>query len=334
MLLYLAGAMRGFPEHNYPLFMNSAKQLRAAGYEIINPAEINHQGIPRVQCMSNDLNAVLGCDGVLVLPGWETSPGACNEVAMAWVANLPVYRVDINPGGIEIFPLEEAAVTIVREQQYYQKVPLIGICGFAQSGKDSTAGHLVTEYGYARVAFADALREMLFALNPVVGFIPQLDSELDDIPLRVQDDVLDLGWDRAKLQSQEIRELLQRLGTEAGREILGNDLWVHVAEQKIESFVPRPVAISDCRFPNELHMVRRRGGTLVWVYRPGVGPVNGHASEHSVNPDDCDVVIKNSGSLEDLYGEIDLLVSNLDWDPAVKPVSSEGWRERYADSSL
>ena len=41
---------------------------------------------------------------------------------------------------------------------------IIGLSGYAQSGKDTVANILVQHYGYKRVAFADKIRECLFAL--------------------------------------------------------------------------------------------------------------------------------------------------------------------------
>jgi dephospho-CoA kinase len=45
---------------------------------------------------------------------------------------------------------------------------IVGISGYARSGKDEAAKALV-EMGFERRAFADKLREFLLALNPMVG---------------------------------------------------------------------------------------------------------------------------------------------------------------------
>ena len=39
--IYCAGPMTGLPELNFPAFHAEAARLRAFGYEVINPAEIN-----------------------------------------------------------------------------------------------------------------------------------------------------------------------------------------------------------------------------------------------------------------------------------------------------
>jgi len=82
---------------------------------------------------------------------------------------------------------------------------IIGLSGRAGSGKDEVAKVLVDLYGYKRIAFADAIRDALYELNPLVS---------DRI--RVADLVDEYGWDFAK-KNFEVRRLLQVFGTEVGR---------------------------------------------------------------------------------------------------------------------
>lgn len=105
MKLYLAGKMSGMPNLNFPLFNAEAKRLRALGYEIVNPAEINggmaELGLvanmtPEQQakhwraCMRRDIPAMLACDGVALLHDWETSKGARLEVHNAREFEMPI----------------------------------------------------------------------------------------------------------------------------------------------------------------------------------------------------------------------------------------------------
>lgn len=81
--LYISGPMSGLPEHNFPAFNAQAARLRALGYSVINPAEINSDGKDSWhQCLRNDLKARCDCDA-LVLPGWEKSQGAHLELHVA-----------------------------------------------------------------------------------------------------------------------------------------------------------------------------------------------------------------------------------------------------------
>jgi dephospho-CoA kinase len=46
---------------------------------------------------------------------------------------------------------------------------LIGLSGYARSGKDEAAKVLIEEFGFKRIAFADKLRDFLYALDPIVA---------------------------------------------------------------------------------------------------------------------------------------------------------------------
>lgn len=82
--LYLAGAMSGLPELNFPAFHAEAARLRAMGYTVINPAEIvTDQTAEWIDCMLADIPQLIGCDGIALLPGWETSKGARIEHCIA-----------------------------------------------------------------------------------------------------------------------------------------------------------------------------------------------------------------------------------------------------------
>ena len=165
---------------------------------------------------------------------------------------------------------------------------IIGICGFAQSGKDTLAEQLVKFHQFERKGFADALRGILYALNPLV---PGTDGFT---PTRVRTIVGILGWERAKTEVPEIRALLQRLGTEGGREHLGEDVWVNAVLGQPHS---RRLVIPDVRFPNEAAAIKARGGHIIRVTRPfhtGSAPVNTHVSETAYTGGD--VVISNDGT--------------------------------------
>ena len=95
-MLYVAGPMTGYPEFNYPAFNKGAAwQLRNAGFRVWNPAERVDSHIARhyVDLLRDDLKGLLECDGVAILPGWEFSTGARNEVTVAGVLRMPVKPV-------------------------------------------------------------------------------------------------------------------------------------------------------------------------------------------------------------------------------------------------
>jgi hypothetical protein len=63
------------------------------------------------------------------------------------------------------------------------------------------------------------------------------------------------------------------------------------------------VVIPDVRFSNELAAIRKAGGEVWRIIRPGAG-LSGeaahHASEHGIEDGDCDRIILNDGTLGDL----------------------------------
>ena len=45
---------------------------------------------------------------------------------------------------------------------------IIGLTGYARSGKDTVAQILVDKFGFTRVAFADPIRDFCYQVNPIV----------------------------------------------------------------------------------------------------------------------------------------------------------------------
>lgn len=183
---------------------------------------------------------------------------------------------------------------------------IIGLSGYARSGKNEVANILVNEFEFEQRAFADKLREALYALNPMCG----RDSDYSDRPVIYVQDVIDeFGWDGVKetVHSYEIRRLLQRMGTEMGREVLGDTTWVDAATQNL----PERLVFTDCRFPNEAEKVKSLGGVVIRVKRKGVDALNDHASEVSLDKWPFDYTVRNDGDLVDLKVVVSALASSL-----------------------
>jgi hypothetical protein len=181
---------------------------------------------------------------------------------------------------------------------------LIGLSGYARVGKDEAAKALM-ENGYERIAFADKLRDFLYALDcPVQAF----DS---NFPLSSVKRVVDeFGWDGYKSSpyGDHLRILLQRLGTEAGRQTLWDSIWVDAALHGLKE--DGKYVITDCRFPNEAEAVRERGGEVWRIHRRGVGPANSHASETSLDDYHFDIELRNDGDLEWFHTIVRSLAGN------------------------
>lgn len=93
--LYLSGPMTGLPEFNYPAFRQAAKTLREKDFDVFDPSEM-FGGDPtreRFEYMREDIKALLECDLVVLLPGWENSEGAKLEVEVAKQCNIPIKNI-------------------------------------------------------------------------------------------------------------------------------------------------------------------------------------------------------------------------------------------------
>lgn len=171
---------------------------------------------------------------------------------------------------------------------------LVGITGYATSGKDTFAKSLALRGGFYVMGMSDALVDMARVLNPLLQY--------DDGQLFELNRVLDaLGYTEAK-KIPSVREYLQRLGTEAVRDVIGNDSWTRAAEQKFVGRLEegKNVAVTGIRFANEAHMIKRYGGTIVRILRNGTEASNGHSSDTELDTLFADVVIFNNGTVDDL----------------------------------
>jgi hypothetical protein len=97
--LYIAGPMTGIPHLNFPAFHAEAARLRALGYEIVNPAEINvdpQEGW--ATCLKRDIAQLVTCDGIALLPGWEKSRGAKLEWYIAQSLEMLIVHAQLVQG--------------------------------------------------------------------------------------------------------------------------------------------------------------------------------------------------------------------------------------------
>jgi hypothetical protein len=160
-------------------------------------------------------------------------------------------------------------------------VILIGLCGKANSGKDTVASLLPAT---ASISFADPLYAALAEILGVpVDLLRDRDFKEATIP-----------W-----IGKSPRQMLQTMGTDWGRNMVCSDLWTKIAERRIESgggFV----VVRDVRFDNEARLIRRKGGEVWMVSRPDATTCVPHVSEEGISPDLVSRLIPNKGSLRDL----------------------------------
>jgi hypothetical protein len=175
---------------------------------------------------------------------------------------------------------------------------IIGLSGYARSGKDTAADRLVSNHGFSQYSFAAPMKEAMYILNPIVGS--------DNIGTFKYKNLVDTyGLDKAKESYPEIRRLLQVFGTEVGRSMFGENFWVDLALNRIKE---DNAVISDVRFKNEADAIKKSGGQVWRINRFGVGPVTDHSSEIDLDDYNFDHIIDNDYSVSDLNNLIDMLL--------------------------
>lgn len=186
---------------------------------------------------------------------------------------------------------------------------IIGITGYARHGKDTVAQRLVDAWGYTRIGLADQVRVAALALDPIV--------ECVDLPahahrkLRLSELVDEGGWETAK-GLPEVRRTLQRLGTEVGRGLLGEDIWIQMLERAIPKPLRARVVVPDVRFPNEAEWVMRHG-MIIKVVRPHFdnGVDHTHESEAHIDELPYQALVMNDGTVEELWERVDAVMREL-----------------------
>jgi hypothetical protein len=150
-------------------------------------------------------------------------------------------------------------------------LPFIAFTGLALAGKTTCANHLRSRYGYGILTFAAPLKRMLATLVQI--------HDKDATPYI--------------LCGRTVREAMQTLGTEWGRQLIGDDIWLRAAREEVERIQlsgARGIACDDVRFDNEARLVRELGGRVVWLGRPGLKAME-HVSERGINTDLIDYCI-------------------------------------------
>jgi hypothetical protein len=195
---------------------------------------------------------------------------------------------------------------------------LIALSGRKGAGKD-TAFEVIKDWSARRGAlavrrgFADKLK-----LSAARIFNP--DVELEEALVIANDLKLDGVYIEVVAEPEHGiattladctgREFLQRFGTEAHRDVFGEDFWVDQLLPQVigwqENFRPDPVlpelpafaVITDCRFENEARRVKKLGGVVWEIDRPSDDEGDDHSSEKPLPRNLVDLTIVNDKTLD------------------------------------
>ncbi len=169
---------------------------------------------------------------------------------------------------------------------------IVGLHGKAGVGKDT----LFQNYPSSkRVAFADPIRDMIAA-----GF---------DIPFA---DMLDQQKKNAPdyFMGNSLRHMMQTLGTEWGRHLIHQNIWLEVARKKIVSYDSddTTVFVTDVRFDNEAYLIHDLGGVIIEIIRPDTNILDEHTqvhrSETGLSGELIDFHVVNEGTIDELVNRV------------------------------
>lgn len=176
--------------------------------------------------------------------------------------------------------------------QHYSQPPesprppiVVAFAGTKGAGKDTAADVLVTEHDFTRVRMADGLKEMLRALLRYRGTDDALieryiEGDLKETPCPA-------------LNGRTMRHAMQTLGTDWGRKMIDEDIWVDSTHDRI--LAVGDAVVSDIRFPNEAEMIKDLAGTVIRIDRD-TGAVDPHVSEQLTSGLLVDWVVRNDGT--------------------------------------
>lgn len=180
-------------------------------------------------------------------------------------------------------------------------VLLVGIVGRAGVGKTTVSEYLQAAHQFEAHALADPIKTMLHALFVDIGvdYAHLFDADKKHLPIP------ELGGITA-------RRLMQTLGTDWGLDMISPDLWTRAADLVLGlplAPVHDRIVISDVRFQREADWLRAHGGRLVRLTRQKAQHPGRHRSEAEADGIAVDAEIANDGPLEDLYGELEVLLA-------------------------
>ncbi len=161
---------------------------------------------------------------------------------------------------------------------------VVALTGAAGSGKSTAADYLIRQHGYERVKFAGPLKDMCRAIGMTEDHI---EGHLKEVPCDM-------------LCGKTPRYLMQAVGTELGRNLIGEDFWIRLWLHRVAG--AGRVVVDDLRFPNEAAAVRSLGGVIIKLEGRG-GIAGGHASEAGCGA--WDGVVENDGCVTDLYAGVE-----------------------------
>ena len=202
---------------------------------------------------------------------------------------------------------------------------IIGLCGFAGSGKGTLADILVENHGFRKISFATKLKD---TASVMFGWDRDLLEGITDESRAWREEV-DEYWSNELEQEITPRIMLQLFGTDCVRKNLHNNIWVSIVKKTLIDNPDVNWIIPDVRFPNEVDVIQQELNSSVWWIKRGELPdwyhtaaidnetdtnymiINYpevHESEYRWINTQFDNIIENDSSIEELGYVVALLM--------------------------
>lgn len=202
---------------------------------------------------------------------------------------------------------------------------IVAINGTIGSGKDTFASAFIAA-GYTRMSFAETLKD---AVSVIFGWDREMLEGNTDESRKIRESK-DEFWSQKMGRDVTPRWVLQNFGTDVVRKHFHDDIWVFALENKLRS-IEGDVIITDCRFPNELKMLREHKADIIEVrrvlphwYGLAIRYNTGHIKMLPVELEDVhrsewawiginkpDHIIENNGTKEELYRKAEWVVHGI-----------------------
>ncbi len=189
---------------------------------------------------------------------------------------------------------------------------IIGIAGLIGSGKDTVANHLIQEHDFKRIKFADKLKDGVAAIFEWPRELLEGDSDES----REWRETPDEFWSKELGEDITPRFVLQKFGTEV-RDGFHVHTWTILLKKTILQNPNTNYVIPDVRFPHEDAIIKELGGEMWRVSRgedpewftdyveENITPKHVHPSEWKWAKIDFNFLLKNNGTVQQLYDKID-----------------------------
>lgn len=176
----------------------------------------------------------------------------------------------------------------------------VTVIGRARHGKDTVANMLrVLDDRFERIALADELKEHVAGLLSMSVLNLDLERGKFSKPSYSKEHFLT----EFKTNKTKYRPLLQWFGTEFVRDF-DDRYWIKALNRGSRQSGARYV-LTDARFPNEIESRKEFGDFIIKVERPDmVINESNHASESQIDSLPYHILIKNDGTVEDLFGKV------------------------------